>query len=166
MFETIIRPTKETDIEDTMKIYNYEVTHNTSTFDLNEKTKAEWQKWYEQHIRKPYKNYTAEINGKSVGYATLSPYREKQAYISTAELSVYVLADYRNNGIAAMLMEKIIFEAKKDGVIHTIISVITTGNSASVHLHKKFGFAYRGTEHEVAFKLGAFQSTDTYQLML
>ena len=47
-----------------------------------------------------------------------------------------------------------------------IVSVITSGNEASKKLHKKFGFNFFGTIHEVGYKKGKFQDIDNYELIL
>ena len=38
-----------------------------------------------------------------VGYASLSPYRTKDAFKSTVELSIYIHQDYRGKGVASKL---------------------------------------------------------------
>ena len=85
---------------------------------------------------------------------------------STVELSIYIDKQYRGKGIADALMQHIIQYAKQTAGIHCIISVITTGNDISVHLHKKYGFTYAGTLHEVGNKFGEYCGIDNYELIL
>ncbi|MBO5671505.1 MAG: GNAT family N-acetyltransferase, partial [Clostridia bacterium] len=56
--------------------------------------------------------------------------------------------------------------ARQRGELHTIVSVITSGNDASVALHKKFGFTYCGTIREVGSKFGRMLDIQNYQLIL
>jgi phosphinothricin acetyltransferase len=94
----------------------------------------------------------------------LSSYREKEAFKSTVELSIYIGADYRGKGIASALMDFILKEAKKDAMTHTVVSVITAGNEASRKLHKKFNFEFCGTIKEVGVKFGEYRDIENYSL--
>lgn len=162
----VIRKAEERDIPRLLEIYNYEVINGVSTLDLNPKTIEEWREWYAVHQTEEHPLLLAEKDGIVAGYATLSPYRQKEAYKSTAELSVYIAPEFRRQGIAAALMEEILDIARKNGSLHLIVSVITSGNAASEALHKKFGFSYCGTIHEVGFKFGEFRSIDNFELII
>ena len=161
-----IRPTEKRDLPRLLAIYNHEVTCGTATLDLHPKTEAEWEAWYDAHTVGNHFALTAEVGGKAIGYATLSGYREKEAYITTTELSIYVDEAYRQHGIASALMAAIISKARARGDIHTIVSVITSENAASAALHKKFDFVYCGTVREVGRKFGKMLHIETYQLIL
>lgn len=106
----------------------------------------------------------AEKDGTIMGYASLSSYREKEAFKATVELSIYIHANYRKCGVATALMEAILAEARADERTHTVVSVITSGNEASEKLHKKFGFEYCGRIKEVGVKFGVYQDIDNYRL--
>ncbi len=102
--------------------------------------------------------------GEVAGYASLSSYREKEAYCSTVELSIYISPKYRGQKVASALMEFILEEAKRDESIHTVVSVITSGNVASSRLHEKFGFTFCGCIREVGMKFGRYLDIDNYSL--
>ena len=158
----IIRKAERKDILEMLDIYNYEVLNGTATFDIECKTIEEWNHWFDEHIE-PHVILVSEIDGHAAGYASLSSYRKKQAYASCAELSVYVNGSYRNQHVASQLMESILDYASKH--FHTIVSVITSGNQISEHLHKKFNFEYCGTVKEVGYKMNQYLSIDHYQLI-
>ena len=159
-----IRKAKGADLEELLAIYNYEVEHGVATLDLQPKTLTEWWGWYNEHNIENHPLLVAEDNGKVTGYASLSSYRKKEAYKSTVELSVYVDANHRREGVATALMEAILEEAKKDERTHTVVSVITSGNEASEKLHKKFGFGFCGRIKEVGMKFEKYQDIDNYRL--
>ena len=77
-----------------LDIYNYEVEHGTATFDLHPKTMKERRTWFDEHPGGRYILLAAIEDGRAVGYASLSPYREKEAYAATVELSIYVDVAY------------------------------------------------------------------------
>ena len=161
----IIRNAEERDLPDILEIYNYEVLHGVATLDLHEKTLDDRKMWFLAHTGS-HRIIVAEIDGKSVGYASLSPYREKEAYKSTVELSIYVDVDFRRRGIAKSLMREILGIARNDKSLHSVVSVITSGNEASEKLHKDFGFTFCGTLREVGFKSGSYRDIDNFELIL
>lgn len=160
----IIRKAELKDLEELLGIYNHEVLFGVATLDLEPKTLAEWKIWFEHHNVDNHPLYVAEVDNHAAGYVSLSSYREKEAYKTTVELSVYIGPDYRKMGIAAALMGFILEEARKDERIHTVVSVITSGNEASKKLHEKFGFEFCGTIREVGMKFGRYLDIDNYSL--
>ena len=161
-----IRKAERKDIETLLEIYNHEVLHGVSTLDINAKTTDQWTVWFENHNIKNHPLIVCEDQGIIVGYSTLSSYREKEAYASTVELSIYVHPEHRGRGIGSVLMSEIIAMAKADETVHTVVSVITSGNAASEKLHSKFGFAFSGTIKEVGMKFGEYLDISNYYLIV
>lgn len=160
----LIRKAVSGDLAGTLEIYNYEVENGTATLDLRPKSKEEWRLWMDAHNRDNHPLYVAEEDGVIAGYASLSTYREKEAFRSTVELSVYVHPMYRHRGVATALLSRIISAAEDDADTHMIVSVITAGNEVSERLHERFGFKYCGTLSEVGFKLGQYRDVHHYEL--
>lgn len=160
----LIRKAETKDLNALLDIYNYEVENGVATFDLHPKTREQWEVWFSLHNRENHPLIVAEQDGGAVGYASLSSYREKEAYRTTVELSLYVSPNHRRQGIATELMEVLLELAKKDDSIHTVVSVITGGNEASIKLHKRFGFTFCGTLHEVGVKFGRYLDIVHYEL--
>ena len=164
--ELLIRKIDYSDIELCLSIYNYEVEHGVATLDLEPRTLEEWYEWYNAHSDEHHPIIVGSIDNVVVGYASLSPYRPKEAYKSTVELSIYIHQDYRGQGVATQLMERILEMAKEDTMLHNVVSVITAGNEGSTKLHNRFGFTYCGLTPEVGFKHGKYQDTETYALLV
>lgn len=160
----LIRKAVPGDLPRLTAIYNHEVCCGVSTFDLHPKAEEERLTWLEQHNVDNHPLLVAEVDGWVAGYASLSPYREKEAYRSTVELSIYIDHNYRRQGAATALMAAILEEARADARTHTVVSVITSGNEASVRLHRRFGFTYCGTLHQVGMKFGRYLDIDNYEL--
>ena len=112
MSELVIRPITRNDIASCLDIYNYEVVNGVATLDLEPRTLSEWQEWYEAHSDEHHPIVVGTIDGIVAGYASLSPYRPKEAYKSTVELSIYIHQDYRGRGVATQLMVHILEIAK------------------------------------------------------
>ena len=161
-----IRPITKDDIAACLDIYNYEVVNGVATLDLEPRTLPEWKEWYEAHSDEHHPIIVGTIDGVVAGYASLSPYRPKEAYKSTVELSIYIHQEYRGKGVASKLMAHILDHAKATDTLHTVVSVITAGNAASTALHERFGFTYCGLTPQVGFKHGKYQDTETYALLV
>ncbi len=138
MSELVIRPITRNDIAPCLDIYNYEVVNGVATLDLEPRTLPEWQEWYESHSDEHHPIVVGTVDGIVAGYASLSPYRPKEAYKSTVELSIYIHQDYRGRGIATQLMTHILEIAKNNPLLHNVVSVITAGNEGSTKLHARF----------------------------
>lgn len=162
----IIRTAEERDMPALLDIYNYEVEHGLATFDVNPKTMEERLLWFRIHNVGNHPLIVAEEDGKAVGYASLSTYREKEAYKATVELSIYVDHNYRRRGIAGELASAILKMAKEREDIHTVISVISGENEASIRLHQRLGFVHCGTLREVGVKFGKVLDIENYQMMV
>lgn len=160
----VIRQAELTDLQEMLDIYNHEVISGVATLDITPCTYEQRKVWFNEHNKESHPLIVAEHKGRVVGYASLSAFRNKDAYNTTAELSVYVLPDFRMIGVATELVECIIQIAKSDKNLHTIVSVITSGNSASIAFHEKIGFEYCGTIKNAAFKFDKFIDILIYRL--
>lgn len=159
-----IRNAHREDVRNILHIYNDAVIHTTATFDLQEKTLAEMNVWFEAHTEM-YPIIVAEEEGSILGYCSLSPFREKEAYKQTVEISVYVEKHARGKGIARKLIRRILQLAEEAGH-HAIIAGITKGNDISVKLHEQMGFTYVGRFREVGYKFNEWQDVLFYQYIL
>ncbi|WP_331507948.1 N-acetyltransferase family protein [Lachnoclostridium edouardi] len=164
--DIMIRKAEKRDIKELTYIYNYEVENGVATFDIYPKTEEERESWFKEHSSSVHPLLVAVKDGKVAGYASLSPYRDKEAYEATVELSVYIHPEYRKQGIAGKLMEAVLKEARENPKIHTVVSVITAGNEASIHLHERFGFQFCGRICQVGVKFGRYLDIDNFQLMV
>lgn len=166
MSELVIRPITQDDVVSCLDIYNYEVVNGVATLDLEPRTLPEWQEWFDAHQTVEHCIFVGLMDDVVVGYASLSPYRTKDAFKSTVELSIYIHQDHRGKGVASKLMAHILEHAKENDTLHTVVSVITAGNEGSTKLHSRFGFTYCGLTPEVGFKHGKYQDTETYALLV
>lgn len=160
-----IRIAETKDLKDLLDIYNYEVLHGVATFDTQPWTLEERLVWFEEH-KGHHPLLVAETDGRAVAYASLSGYRTKDAYRGTVEVSLYVNHEYRGQGIGRSMLQAILDAARADETIHTVISVITGGNGASIRLHEEFGFTDCGTLREVGKKFDRWLDIVNLQLMV
>lgn len=159
-----IREAKMEDLPKLLEIYNEAIVNLTATFDLEKQTLEQRRIWFDEHGGN-HPIIIAEVDQEIAGYCSLSAYNKKSAYAKTTELSVYLSDKFRGQGVGTALMKEIINRAKALEH-HTIISLITSGNEASVKMHENLGFSYVGTIKEVGFKFGEWRDVSYYQLML
>ena len=163
------------DAQALLNIYNPEVVETTVTFDLVARTFEEQKEWIKAHmtihpciVAVNEEDDLGEIGArgeKILGFAVVSPFRERPAYLTTVENSVYVLRAARGRGVGEQLLRDLI-EGAKDSGFHTLIARIVGENSGSIKLHEKCGFKLVGTEIEVGRKHGLWLDVVEYQYVV
>ena len=159
-----VRLARPTDAEAILEIYNEAVLRTTATFDLVPRTEAEQAEWMAEH-RGPHPAVVATADGVVVGFGSLSPYRDKHAYATTVENSVYVHSEHRREGVGRALLDELIRLAGRHG-FHAIIARIGERNSASIGLHEACGFELVGVEREVGRKFNRWLDVSVLQRLL
>ena len=159
-----IRHATVDDAEALREIYNHEVENSTATFDLVPRTLDEQRTWIRER-EGALGVLVAEIDGRVMGFSSLSPYRNRPAYNTTGENSVYGHADARGLGVGKRLLTEIIEMAKARG-FHTVLAHISDAEGASVALHQSCGFKVVGVQKQVGRKFGKWLDVTVMQHML
>ena len=145
-------------------IYNHEVEHETSTFDLVPRSAQDQLEW--QNAREgAFGVFVAELGGEVVGFGALSPYKERAAYRTTVEDSVYVRRDMGRRGIGRVMLAHLL-DTAADGGFHAVMARITTLSVGSIGLHEALGFREVGVEREVGRKFGKWLDVCLMQVLL
>ena len=148
MQELTIRPVTRDDLPRINEIYNYYVINTPITFEIDPVTVESRAKWFAEHTAgKRYRMFVAEDAGTIVGYACTGPFRERAAYITSVEATIYLAHDVKRRGIGTQLYS-VLFDAVKDEDINRLLAGITVPNEASVAIHRKFGFTPVGVFSE------------------
>jgi len=148
-------------------IYNHEVENHTSTLDLVPRTLEGQREWIAQRSG-AFSAVVAVMRATPdsvVGFASMSPYRERAAYSTTVEDSVYVSREHAGLGIGRSLMDGLIDTARGSG-FHAMIARIEASSDASRALHRACGFELVGVERQVGRKFGRWLDIAVMQLML
>ena len=152
------------DAEATRTIYNVEVTESTVTFDLVPRTLDD-QREYLTARSGAHAVLVAEEGNEVVGFASFSPYRDRPAYSTTVEDSVYVRRDQQGKGVGKVLLGELVTLATSHG-FHTMMARIVGGHDASIALHRALGFEIVGTEREIGRKFGRWLDVVVMQRLL
>jgi L-amino acid N-acyltransferase len=150
MADVTIRLAERRDAEAIREIYNREVLESTVTFDMVPRTIDEQVAWIDEHSGGHPAIVAAE--GETVlGFASLSPWRDRPAYAGSVEDSVYIHQAHRGRGVGRLLLDELITLGRDHG-FHTVIARIVGGHAASIALHAACGFEHIGVEREVGRK--------------
>lgn len=160
-----VRPATEADAEAIRAIYNPEVVGSTVTFDLRPRSLDEQLAW--QRARSGAHAVLVAIGGDDavVGFGSLSPYRDRPAYATSVEDSVYVHPDAQGDGVGRLLLAGLLDVATAHG-FHAVMARIVGGHAASIRLHAAAGFAEVGTEREIGRKFGRWLDVVLMQKLL
>ena len=91
-----------------------------------------------------------------------SPFRDKAAYDSSVETSVYCRDGETARGLGRRLYQAL-FAALAEEQIHQAFALITLPNQPSVKLHERFGFTLSGVWREVGRKFDHYWDVAQYQ---
>jgi phosphinothricin acetyltransferase len=156
MSQLQIRPAVRGDLPRLTEIYNYYVVNTPITFDLQPWTVEQRVGWFDEHAgTKRHRMFVADDAGVVAGYACTGPFRDKAAYDTSAEVSIYCAHDARRRGIGSMLY-RALFDAVRPEDLNRLLAGITLPNEASVNFHRKFGFTSVGVFTETGRKLGRY----------
>jgi L-amino acid N-acyltransferase YncA len=145
-------------------IYNREVLEGTATFDLRPRSAEDQRRWLTD--RSGAHAVMVAVEGDEVlGFGSLSAYRDRPAYSTTVEDSVYVAPDHQGKGVGRAVLEALVEAAEQRG-FHTVIGRIAGGNEASIVLHQRCGFEVVGVEREVGRKFRRWLDVTIVQKVL
>jgi len=163
-----IRTATTADAEQVAAIYNHEVVHTAATFDLVPRSLDEQVEWISARTG-AFAAIVAvdptDPEGEVVGFGSLSPYKERAAYRTSVEDSVYVRRDRAGQGIGAMLLTELLHRAAIGG-FHAVFARINHSGEASIALHRKLGFELVGVEREVGRKFNRWHDVALMQYLV
>jgi phosphinothricin acetyltransferase len=152
------------DAEAIRAIYNLEVETSTATFDLVARSLDDQRRWLAARSG-AFSAVVAVDDAEVVGFASLSAYKERAAYRTTVEDSVYVRRDRHGQGVGRVLLGHIVEVAAASG-FHAVMARIEAGSDASRALHGACGFELVGIEREVGRKFGRWLDVAVMQRLL
>lgn len=154
------------DAEQIRTIYNHEVVHTAATFDLVPRSLADQQAWLAARSGAFAAIVAVDsAGGDVVGFGALSPYKERAAYRTSVEDSVYVRRDRNGEGIGSLLVQELLSVAASSG-FHAVFARINASGEASIALHRKWGFELLGVEREVGRKFNRWHDVALMEHLL
>jgi len=138
-----IRPARTEDLAAIVAILNQAVVARQVAILETVEVKAR-RDWFAAHTADRYPILVAESDGEVVGWLSFSDYRpDRWALRFTAEVSYFVDAGHRRQGIATALMAAAI-DLCPELEIKTLVAILLDHNEASLELLARFSFAEWG----------------------
>lgn len=149
-----IHPITETYWPQVRAIYEAGIATGNATFE----TKApEWEAWDSGHLRHSRLVAVDEAGGV-LGWAALSPVSGRCVYGGVAEISIYIAAEARGQGIGRHLLHALIQQSEANG-IWTLQAGTFEENKASIGLHTQAGFRVIGYRERIGQHHGVWRNT-------
>ena len=155
-----IRHLKPADWADLVNIYNHYILNSHCTFDIEPFDVDSRTPWLQQF--EPDSTFQCLVAVEKIGvdevllgYACSTRFKERPAYNSSVEVSVYVAHTCQHRGVGKSLYRSLFDKLTKHD-LHRAYAGICLPNDASVALHEHFGFKQVGRFGEVGFKFGQY----------
>jgi len=169
-----IRTVRADDLDHVVNLLNREVMGGVNIFRFAPLDAEAARRWWKLHGSGRYQALVAEHPGtpgehpgtpgehprnrdtgspQVVGWAAFAPHSAYEGYDRTAEISVWVDAPFRGQGIGKVLMRSLLATCH-DRNLRTIVSRIEASNLASLRLHESIGFTHVGVLKDVGEKFG------------
>lgn len=155
----LIRDAQDSDMPAVQAIYAHHVISGVASFETVPPTLEEMVRRCNEVLTKGLPYRVAEQAGEVVGYAYATPYRERVAYASTVENSVYVRAGSFGQGIGKALLKAVIKHCIAGDWRQMIAVIGDSRNEASIALHAQAGFRRVGVFEKVGYKHGQWLDT-------
>ena len=164
MSDLVIRAATRADAPGVQAIYAPMVEHTVISFEEVPPTIREMA----DRIDATSANYPyliAERYGVVLGYAYASRHRERAAYRSSVDVTVYIAEGARRSGTGRALYSKLLPILASRG-FHAAFAGIALPNPGSIALHERVGFTQVGIYREVGSKFGRWHDVGWWQRLL
>jgi phosphinothricin acetyltransferase len=165
--DTVIRPATLEDCKAILEIYNYYVSDSLISFEEEPTDIQYWQEKFNllNELGLPFIVAVSD-SLELVGFAYLAPWRQKSAYRTTAENSIYLKKSALGYGIGPLLLSELLRLGKLAGIKEVVAVISDSGAETSIEMHKKFGFKKIGHLPRVGFKLNNWLGVNLMQKSL
>ncbi len=127
------------DLPRIVEIYNSTIPTRQSTADTEPVTIEARKEWFFRHKPDHRPIFVMEKDEKVVAWVSFESFYGRPAYFHTAEISIYIDAQYRRQGIGRQILALSI-EIAKNLQIKTLVGYIFSHNEPSIRLFQSFGF--------------------------
>lgn len=138
-----IRFAENKDLSTIVAIYNETIPSRMVTADLTPVTTAERTAWFQTYDPKRRPLWVVTHAQQVIGWFGLEDFYGRPAYQATVEISIYLAAAARGQGLGKYILAFVEKEARLHG-IRTILAFIFAHNAASIRLFSRYGYAEWG----------------------
>lgn len=157
-----IRAARADDAQALLEIYAWYVENTALSYEYDVPDADEFRGRI-INIMKQYPYLVAERDGKLLGYAYASRYRERAAYAWNAETAIYLRRDARNLGLGRALYGMLEEILRAQGVVKLVANVTAPvdefSDFGSLPFHERMGFNVAGRMDNCGYKFDRWYST-------
>ena len=135
-------------------IYEAGIATGNATFETQAPSWEAWDKAHLGHSRL----VAVDAAGAVLGWAALSPVSSRCVYGGVAEISVYIAAEARGQGVGRQLLQALIADSEAHG-LWTLQAGTFEENKASIGLHTQAGFRVIGHRERIGQHNGMWRNT-------
>lgn len=135
------------------RIYEEGIATGQATF---EQQAPEWTAWDASHL--PHSRWIALIENEVVGWTALTKASDRCCYSGVAEVSYYVAAGTRGQGVGKALLQRVLASSEENG-LWTITAGVFPENTASARLLERCGFRLVGRRERIGKMNGVWRDT-------
>ncbi|QNE42279.1 N-acetyltransferase family protein (plasmid) [Hymenobacter sp. NBH84] len=135
-------------------IYEAGIATGNATFETQAPA---WEAWDTAHLGHS-RLVAVDEAGTVRGWAALSPVSSRCVYGGVAEISVYIAAEARGQGVGRQVLQALIADSEAHG-IWTLQAGTFEENKASIGLHTKAGFRVIGHRERIGQHHGVWRNT-------
>ncbi|TPX13371.1 uncharacterized protein E0L32_006101 [Thyridium curvatum] len=146
----VIRKAEPRDIDSIQQIYAWYVQHSIATFEEAAPDGPEMLARFQAITTAGYPYIVAERHdgdggggggGEIIGYAYVSTYRPRSAYLFTVEDAIYLRQGMASQGVGSRLLGELVRQCEAAGTWRQMLAVVgNSSNTASIAVHRKAGF--------------------------
>lgn len=138
MGEIIFKKSRIEDLKELKDIYTYYIENSTATFHIGDITDDEFKKiiFCENTL---YESFVILKDEKIVGYVLLAPYKNREAYMRSAEVTIYIKQEFVGCGIGKKAITFIENKAKEKN-IKSLLAIICGENYESIGLFESMDY--------------------------
>jgi phosphinothricin acetyltransferase len=164
MEQPVFEEIKEEHLQEVADIYNYYVEHTTVSFHT-EPLNLEEMREAVMKVSSLYFTYIIQHNGTMIGYVLLTQHKNKQAYDTCAEVTIYLKPGSVGHGVGSIALTFIEEKARERG-FHVLVATICKENERSASLFEKHGYVQCAHFKEVGFKFDRWLDIVSYQKII
>ena len=135
-------------------IYEAGIATGNATFETQAPA---WEAWNRAHLGHS-RLVAVDEAGTVRGWTALSPVSSRCVYGGVAEISVYIGAEARGQGVGRQLLQALIADSEAHG-IWTLQAGTFEENTASIGLHTQAGFRVIGHRERIGQHHGMWRNT-------
>ncbi|MCD6665952.1 MAG: N-acetyltransferase family protein [Hydrogenophaga sp.] len=151
---TLIRPSRDEDLDAITRIYAHHVLHGTGTFETTPPTRDEMAGRRADVLGKGLPWLVIEVDGQVMGYAYGNWFKPRPAYRYSVEDSIYMAPESAGKGLGKLLLTELLAQCERAGVRKVMAVIGDSANAGSIGVHKALGFEQVGVVQSCGWKFG------------